>query len=50
PLHRALGRHGIRILESLRLEGVPEGKYELIALPLKLPGADGSPVRAVLRG
>jgi arylformamidase len=32
------------------LEGVPEGRYELIALPLRIEGADASPVRAVLRG
>jgi arylformamidase len=49
PNHHALGSHGIAILESLDLAGVPEGVYELIALPLKLVGADGSPVRAVLR-
>jgi arylformamidase len=28
---------------------VPEGDYELIALPLKLMEAEASPVRAVLR-
>ena len=49
PVHHALGRHGIAILESLDLSAVPEGAYELIALPLKIVGADGSPVRAVLR-
>jgi arylformamidase len=49
PNHHALGSRGIAILESLDLSGVPEGVYELIALPLKLVGADGSPVRAVLR-
>jgi arylformamidase len=49
PVHHALGRHGIAILENLALAGVPPGVYELIALPLKLVGADGSPVRAVLR-
>ena len=31
------------------LDDVPEGDYELIALPLKLVTADASPVRAVLR-
>jgi arylformamidase len=31
------------------LDDVDEGHYELIALPLKLAGADASPVRAVLR-
>ena len=49
PVHHALARHGIAILESLDLSAVPEGVYELIALPLKLVGADGSLVRAVLR-
>ncbi len=47
--HLVLGRAGILIIENLRLEGVPDGWYELIALPLKLAGGDGSPVRAVLR-
>jgi arylformamidase len=47
--HHALGRHGIAILEGLWLEDVPEGPYELIAPPLKLPGADASPLRALLR-
>jgi arylformamidase len=49
PIHHALGARGIAILENLVLTGVPEGVYELIALPLRLVGADGSPVRAVLR-
>jgi arylformamidase len=47
--HHALVRAGVAILEGLVLEGVPEGVYELIALPLKLSGVDASPVRAVLR-
>ena len=49
PVHHALGAHGITILESLELSGVPDGVYELIALPMKLVGADGAPVRAILR-
>ena len=49
PIHRALAAAGIAILESVCLAGVPPGVFELIALPLKLAGADGSPVRAVLR-
>lgn len=48
-VHRALGRHGVTILEGLRLDHVPEGVYELLAVPLRIVGADGSPVRAVLR-
>lgn len=47
--HHALFRGGIAILEGLVLDGVPEGVYELIALPLRLAGLDASPVRAVLR-
>lgn len=49
PVHHALFRHGVANLEGLVLDGVPEGVYELIALPLKLAGLDASPVRAVLR-
>lgn len=47
--HRALLGAGIPILENLCLDDVPTGEYELIALPLRLVGADASPVRAVLR-
>jgi arylformamidase len=47
--HHALGRNGIAILEGLWLDQVPEGRYELVALPLRITGADGSPVRALLR-
>ena len=49
PNHHALHAGGIRILEGLDLRGVAAGRYELIALPLALSGADGSPVRAILR-
>ena len=47
--HRRLIGHGISILEGLRLEAVEPGLYELIALPLRIIGGDGSPVRAALR-
>jgi arylformamidase len=47
--HQVLRRRGLRVLENLLLDEVPEGDYELIALPLKLTEADASPVRAVLR-
>ncbi|MET3193573.1 arylformamidase [Bacillus sp. OAE603] len=47
--HHALHENGIHILESIDLRSVSEGDYELIALPLPLTDADGSPVRAVLR-
>lgn len=47
--HLAVCRHRMLILEWLVLDEVAEGDYELIALPLKLAGLDGSPVRAILR-
>lgn len=49
PGHNALRRNGIAILEGLLFNDVPDGEYELIALPLKIAGGDGSPVRAILR-
>ena len=48
PIHHALGTANITILENLDLRDVPPGWYDLIALPLRLAGADGSPTRAVL--
>ncbi len=50
PAHQAFLRHDMAILEGLVLKDVPEGVYELIALPLRLVGFDASPVRAILRG
>lgn len=47
--HHAVQRHGMAILEGIVLDDVPDGDYELIALPLKLQGLDASPVRAILR-
>ena len=47
--HQAVRRHDMRILEGLVLDHVAPGRYELIALPLPIAGADASPVRAVLR-
>lgn len=47
--HHKLYEHGIHILEGLDLGHVQQGLYELIALPLKIAGADGAPVRAVVR-
>lgn len=49
PTHQACLRHDMAILEGLVLDGVPEGRYEVVALPLALAGFDASPVRAVLR-
>ena len=49
PSHSACLAHGVTILEGVVLSAVPDGIYELIALPLHLEGFDASPVRAVLR-
>ncbi len=49
PSHQMIRQRGLRVLENLVLDAVPEGDYELIALPLKLMLADASPVRAILR-
>lgn len=47
--HHALYEHGITIVEGLVLEQVEQGLYDFIGLPLKVEGADGAPVRAVIR-
>ncbi len=47
--HHALYQNGITIVEGLVLEQVAPGLYDFIALPLKVEGADGAPVRAVIR-
>ena len=47
-VHTILMRAGIAIVENALLDGVPEGDYLLFALPLKIAGSDGAPVRAVL--
>lgn len=47
--HQVIRHLNLRVLENLVLDEVPEGDYELIALPLKLMTCDASPVRAILR-
>lgn len=48
PTHKILLGAGVIALEGLNLSKVPPGEYELAALPIKLGGCDGAPVRAVL--
>ncbi|MEK0337157.1 MAG: cyclase family protein [Nitrosopumilus sp.] len=48
PVHTKLLENEIVIVEGLNLADVNAGNYELIVLPLKLKGLDGSPSRAVL--
>ena len=46
--HNAIADRDMAVLEGVVLTEVQPGRYTLIALPLKLEGADASPVRAVL--
>lgn len=48
-VHHALFAGGAYNLENLDLRGVPDGEYDLVALPLKIVGLDAAPVRAVVR-
>jgi arylformamidase len=48
PCHRRLLAADVVIVEHLVLRHVQPGSYLLIAVPLKLRGADGCPVRAIL--
>lgn len=50
PVHRILLESGILILEGIDLAAVPSGVYRLYCFPLKIKGAEGAPVRAVLAG
>ena len=47
-VHLKLLGVGTVLLEGIRLQDVPEGRYLLNAAPLSLAGADGSPCRAIL--
>ncbi len=48
PAHRQLLGRNIPVLEGLNLEVVPEGRYTLCCLPLKIKGGEAAPVRAIL--
>jgi arylformamidase len=47
--HRILLGNDVWILEGLALGGISDGMYDLICLPLRIAGCDGSPARVVLR-
>ena len=49
PVHRILLGAKVLILEGLDLRLVPDGDYELMALPLNIQGGDGAPARVILR-
>lgn len=48
PMHHSMNRNERFILEGIVLDDVVPGVYKLAALPLKIRGGEGSPVRAVL--
>lgn len=48
-VHQALLGAGVVLLEGIDLSAVRDGDYELVCLPLLVPGADGAPARAVIR-
>jgi arylformamidase len=50
PVHRLLLGSDVPLLENAWLTRVPPGLYLLVCLPLRLAGAEASPVRAVLAG
>ena len=48
PVHRALLTNDVVVVESLNLEQVPEGHYQLVCLPMKVGGSEGAPARVIL--
>lgn len=48
-VHQVLLKAEVVIVETLNLQDVNQGRYELMCLPLKLKGLEGSPVRAILK-
>lgn len=48
-VHRTLLGAGVAIIEGVNLSKVSPGEYELLCLPLSIPGSDGAPARALLR-
>ncbi|MDR2192799.1 MAG: cyclase family protein [Endomicrobium sp.] len=47
-IHTVLLNAGIAVIENIILDGVKQGRYTLIAFPIKIKGCDGAPVRAAL--
>jgi len=47
-VHRTLLSCNCMIIELLDLSRIEEGDYEMVALPLRLKGLDGSPARVIL--
>ncbi len=49
PTHDLLLSNNILILEGIRLKNVPQGNYEMMALPMPIDGVEALPVRALLK-
>lgn len=47
--HRALLGGGVWIIEGLDLSRVAPGRYDMVALPLRILASDGAPARVALR-
>ena len=48
PTHEVLLRAGVAIIETVDLRTVEPGAWHLTCLPLRIPGGDGAPARALL--
>lgn len=49
PTHKRLLDAEVLIIEGLNLNGIKEGAYTLLCLPIKIKGADGAPARVLLQ-
>ena len=47
-VHKLLLKNNVIVLEGINLKDITPGNYKLIAPPLKITGAEASPVRALL--
>jgi arylformamidase len=49
PTHRTLLEAGVVVLEGIDLADAEPGEWDVIALPVLVPGGDGAPARVLLR-
>ena len=47
-IHNLLFKNDVMIYEGVNLNNIPHGEYLFIGLPMKILGAEGAPVRAIL--
>jgi arylformamidase len=48
-VHKSFLESGVSLLEEINLAGAKAGKYELVAVPLRLRQGDAGPCRAIIR-